>query len=282
MILGQEDVPRCNTLPIRVNHDGEVREFSYFRLTNKYATTRENMNKWIEIAWVCPIEKVKENFRATTANLRENLNRRIGRTVCDYLATHNKDTAVRHNKRGRVPTSTLYGKPIERRSLCAIGVDTPAYLQLEEFGVFLPVIGAVDASRAIRGVKSDTHSRALQKATNVEDTRSLVRKYHCGRAKHIRLDMHFAPGMLKIVDETQIEFVCASRVLKLRRSVFLEERYLAVYTDHSKQGRHKTGDEVLKEVVAHLCLYGKENFMRTSYRPILEGVCQLFSVPFQI
>ena len=71
--------------------------------------------------------------------------------------------------------------------------------------------------------------------------------------------MHFAPGMLKIVDETQVKFVCASRVFKLRRSVFLEERHLAVYTDHSKQGRYKTGDEVLKEVVARLCVYEKGN-----------------------
>jgi hypothetical protein len=100
----------------------------------------------------------------------------------------------------------------------------------------------------------------LQVATNIEDTRGLVWKHDCGRAKHIRLDMHFAPSKVKIVHETQVEFVCASGVLKLRRSVFLEERYLAVYTDRSKQRRYETGDEVLNEAVARLCVYGKGDF----------------------
>jgi hypothetical protein len=66
--------------------------------------------------------------------------------------------------------------------------------------------------------------------------------------------------MIEIIDETQVEFVCASRVFKLRRSVFLEERHLAIYTDRSNQRRYETGDEVLNEVVAHLCVYGKGDF----------------------
>jgi hypothetical protein len=66
--------------------------------------------------------------------------------------------------------------------------------------------------------------------------------------------------MVKIIHETQVEFVCASGVLKLRRSVFLEERHLAVYTDRSKQRRYETGDEVLNEVVARRCVYGKGYF----------------------
>ena len=65
--------------------------------------------------------------------------------------------------------------------------------------------------------------------------------------------------MVKIVNETQVEFVCTSRVFKLRRGVFLEERHLAVYTNRSKQGRHETGDEVLNDVVARLCVYEKGN-----------------------
>ena len=218
------------------------------------------MNEWIEIVRARPLEKVKGNLRATTGNPRENLKRWIGRTVCVYLATHNKNTTIGHNKCGRVPTSTLYGKLIEHPSLtCAIGVDTPAYLQLEVSYVFLPVIGAIDACRTIRGIKADTHCRVLVQATNVEDTCGLVRKYECGRAKHIRLDMHFAPSMAKIIDETQVEFVCASRVFKLRRSVFLEKRHLAVYTDHSEQWRYETRDEVLNKVVAR-CKYGKGDY----------------------
>jgi hypothetical protein len=66
--------------------------------------------------------------------------------------------------------------------------------------------------------------------------------------------------MVEIIDETQVEFVCAGRVLKLRRSVFLEERYLAIYTDGSKERRYETGDEVLNEVIACLCVYGKGDF----------------------
>jgi hypothetical protein len=139
-------------------------------------------------------------------------------------------------------------------------VDGPAYLQLEAFWVFLPVIGAIDASRTIRRIKTDTNRGVLQQAANIEDARGLVRKHHCGRAEHIRLDMHFAPSMVKIIDETQVKFVRASRVFKLRRSVFLEERHLAVYTDHSKQRRYETGDEVLSKVVARLCVYGKGDY----------------------
>ena len=245
MLLGQEDVPHCYTLPMSVND--EVREIGSFKLTNKYAAARENMNEWVETVRARLREKVKRNRCVTTRNPGDDLNRWIGRTAFACQAAHNKDTAIGHNKCGRVPTSTLYGKLIEYRSFtCALGVDVPAYLQLEVVWVFLPVIGAIDASRTIRGIKTDTESRVLQPATNTEDTRGLVRKHDCGRAEHVRLDMHFAPSKVKIIDETQVEFVCASRVLKLRRSIFLEERHLAVYTDCSEQRRYETGDEVLK------------------------------------
>ena len=105
MILGQEDVPRCNNLPISVSN--KVREISSFILTNKYATTRENVNKWIEIVRARALEKVEGNRRAATGNPRDNLDRWIGRTACACLAAHNKDTAIGHNKCGRVPTTTL-------------------------------------------------------------------------------------------------------------------------------------------------------------------------------
>ena len=73
MTLGQEDVPHCNTLPMSVNDEG--REIGSFELTNKYATTRENMKKWIEIIWASSTEKVKVDLRIATGNLRENLKR---------------------------------------------------------------------------------------------------------------------------------------------------------------------------------------------------------------
>jgi NADPH-dependent glutamate synthase beta subunit-like oxidoreductase len=85
----------------------------------------------------------------------------------------------------------------------------------------------------------------LRPAANIEDTRGLVRKYESARAPHVRLDMHCAPSMVKIVGETQVEFVCASRVRKLRRAELLEERDLAVFTNGCKQRRYETRDEVL-------------------------------------
>ena len=108
MILGQEDVPHCDTLPTSVND--KVRGIGSFKLTNKYATTRENMNEWIEIVRARPLEKVKGNPRVTTGNPGDNLNRWIGPTACAYHATHDKDTAIGHDKCGRVPTSALYDK----------------------------------------------------------------------------------------------------------------------------------------------------------------------------
>jgi hypothetical protein len=94
--------------------------------------------------------------------------------------------------------------------------------------------------------------------------------------------VHFAPSMIKIVDETQVQFVCSSRVLKLRRAKFLEERDLAIFTEGGKQRWYEARDKVLclNRFIARACMY-TENFVRTSYRPILVGVIQLFKVPFQ-
>ena len=54
--------------------------------------------------------------------------------------------------------------------------------------------------------------------------------------------------MIKIVDETQVELIRASRVGELRRAAFLEEGDLAVYSDGGKQRRHKAGNEVLRRM----------------------------------
>ena len=121
----------------------------------------------------------------------------------------------------------------------------PAYLQFEGAWVFLPIIRAIDASGTIRSIKTDGDRRGLRPATNIEDTRGLVRKHDGSRAPRVRLDMHYAPSMFKIVDETQVEFVCTSGVFKLRRAEFLDERDLAIYTDGGNQRRYETGDEVL-------------------------------------
>ena len=128
---------------------------------------------------------------------------------------------------------------------------------MEAVWIFLPVIGAIDPSGTIRGIKTNAYCRVLQPATNIEDPGCLVRKHEGRRAPHIRLDMHFAPSMVKIIDKTQVEFVCASRVFKFRRGVLLEERHLAIYTDCGKQRRYETGDEVLNRIVARPCMYVK-------------------------
>jgi hypothetical protein len=76
---------------------GEVREIGYFDLTNKYATTRENMKEWIEIIRGRPREKVKVDLRIATINPRENLKRWVIRSLstCAFRAAHNKNTAIR-------------------------------------------------------------------------------------------------------------------------------------------------------------------------------------------
>jgi hypothetical protein len=51
--------------------------------------------------------------------------------------------------------------------------------------------------------------------------------------------------MIKIVDETEIEFVCASRVGKLRGATFLEEGDLSIYAESGKQRRYESRNEVL-------------------------------------
>jgi len=68
--------------------------------------------------------------------------------------------------------------------------------------------------------------------------------------------MHFAPSMTKIVDEAQVEFVCASGVRE-SCAAFLEEGHLAILTEGGKQRRYKTGNEVLRNnLLAHMGIHG--------------------------
>jgi hypothetical protein len=57
--------------------------------------------------------------------------------------------------------------------------------------------------------------------------------------------MHCAPSAVRLIEETQVEFVCASRGRYLRIAEFLEERYLAVYTDGGNYRRYGSIDAVL-------------------------------------
>jgi len=57
--------------------------------------------------------------------------------------------------------------------------------------------------------------------------------------------VHFAPSKIEIVDETQVEFICAGRVSKLRVAALLKERDLAIYTNRGEQWRYKAGNKVL-------------------------------------
>jgi hypothetical protein len=52
--------------------------------------------------------------------------------------------------------------------------------------------------------------------------------------------------MIKIVDETEIEFVCASRVGKLRGAALLEEGNLSIFAEGGKQWRYESRNEVLQ------------------------------------
>jgi hypothetical protein len=61
---------------------GKLKKSAYFELTNKYATTRENIKEWIKIIRARPVEKVKEDLRITTGNARENLKRWVICSAC--------------------------------------------------------------------------------------------------------------------------------------------------------------------------------------------------------
>ena len=124
-------------------------------------------------------------------------------------------------------------------------VGAYAYLELEFVWIFLPIVCAIDTGRSVGSIKSNTVCRCNRPATNIQDTRGNIRKHNSGRAEYIRLDMHLTPSKIKIVDEAQVEFVCASRVCELRRAALLEEGYFAIYTQSGKQRRYKAGNEVL-------------------------------------
>ena len=57
--------------------------------------------------------------------------------------------------------------------------------------------------------------------------------------------MHYAPSAVRLIEETQVEFVRASGGLYLRIAIFLEERYLAVYTEGGNYRRYGSVDDVL-------------------------------------
>ena len=82
-------------------------------------------------------------------------------------------------------------------------------------------------------------------ASNIENTGSLVRKHDGSRAPSVRLGMHYAPSAVRLINETQVEFVCASRGCYLRIAEFFEEIYLAVYTDGGNYRRYGSVDYVL-------------------------------------
>jgi len=65
-----------------------AQEYGRLKLTNEYATAREDMKEGIEIVWVCPLKPVEEERCTTTRNAGENLKRRVGRSVCARLAAH--------------------------------------------------------------------------------------------------------------------------------------------------------------------------------------------------
>jgi hypothetical protein len=79
-----------------------------FRRTSEDVTAWENMEEGIEIVWVRAIEPVKVDLRVATRDARENLKRRIRRSVRTCLTTHHNDASVGQNQCRRVPAATLY------------------------------------------------------------------------------------------------------------------------------------------------------------------------------
>jgi hypothetical protein len=112
--------------------------------------------------------------------------------------------------------------------------------------ILLPVIGAVDARRTVRCIKPDTEGRRIRITTDTEDTCGLVWKHDCTGAENIRLDMHLAPSMRKIVGKAQVQFVRASGVVELGRGAIRKKGDLAIDADGGKPCRCKSWNEVLR------------------------------------
>jgi hypothetical protein len=120
------------------------------------------------------------------------------------------------------------------------------YLKYQSLRVFLPIVGAINARRSIGCIKSDTPRRSKRPTTNVQDPCGLVGEDNCTRTEYVRLDMHLTPSSIKVRDEAQVEFVCASGVSELGRAPLFEEGDFAVDTDSGKQRRYKSWHEVLR------------------------------------
>src|SRR6266404_4390657 len=112
--------------------------------------------------------------------------------------------------------------------------------------IFLPIVRTIDTSRSVGRVKSKTKRRLVSETSNIKDSSGLIRENNCTRAEHIRFDMHHTPSTRRIIDKTQIEFVCASGSLDFGRAVFLEKGNFSVNTDSSKYGWHRARKEALR------------------------------------
>jgi hypothetical protein len=73
------------------------KEIGRFRRTGKDVTARENVEEGIEVVGVRTIEPAEEHLCVSTRDARENLKRRVGRSVGTRLTAHHDNTSVGQN-----------------------------------------------------------------------------------------------------------------------------------------------------------------------------------------
>ena len=78
--------------------------------THEDVATRKNVEEGVEVVGVRAVKPVHKEIRRTTLRRRKDLESGLRGTVAANLASHDQDTAVRHDKARRVPTAPLEGK----------------------------------------------------------------------------------------------------------------------------------------------------------------------------
>lgn len=113
---------------------------------------------------------------------------------------------------------------------------------MELLEVLLPVVRAVHARTAIGSIEPDALSAVETPAADVQLTAGLVWQNDGRGTEHIRLDVHRSPCQIEVVDEGEVQFVCASGVVEFTRSELFHESDLVVDAESDEKRDYDARD----------------------------------------
>lgn len=116
---------------------------------------------------------------------------------------------------------------------------------MEFIVVLLPVVGAIHSCRTVGPIQPDTLSAVITPSSDVQLTSAFIRQDDARGTEDVSLHMHRTPCKLEIVDESQVELVCASGVRVFARAPLFDHRDFVVHAQCSHQGHDNATNQEL-------------------------------------